>query len=158
MNMQKILSRLFYLLKYLLLIAAFGITFLGIIKTYQRLEKDLMEAIPTLLPFAVLLVVFIVNLFIKKKVIKDNLLYNLTACLALGITLVIGLRAMFDTGMLLHQRYAIGFNPLYFSDNLSSVRIMLYALAGANVVLMISTVFDKKKIVNKKDSETEVEK
>ena len=143
------------ILKYLLLVVAFCLTFIGILKTYQRLEKSLVESVPTLLPFAVLFIVFIVNLFIKKPVIKDNLLYNLTACLALAVTIIVGIRAMYDTGMILYEKYGIGFNPLYFSDNLGSVRIMLYCLAGSNVLLMLSTVFDKRKIVNKKVTKIE---
>lgn len=145
--MNKILSRIFSVLKYILLIAAFGITLYGMIMTYKRLEKDLVEAIPTLLPFAILLITFLVNLFIKSPVIKNNLLYNFTAVVVLAVIIVIGLRAKFDTNMLLYYKYKIDYNPLYLSDNLSSIKLMLYCLTGANVLLMLSTIFDRKKKV-----------
>ena len=147
--MSKIFSRFFSFLKYLLLLVAFALTLLGIMATYKRLEKSLVEAIPTFLPFLLLLLTYIVNLFIKSKVIKNNLLYNLTSVLVLGVVIIIGVRAKFDTGMLLYYKYKINYNPLYFSDNLAAVRLMLYCLTGANVLYMVSSIFERKKVVKK---------
>ena len=141
--MKKILSRAFYLLKYILLIFAFALVLYGIIRTYQRLEKSLLESIPVFIPFALLLITYFVNLFFNKPVIKDNLFYNLTSVLALSVIIIIGLRAMLDSNMLLYHKYQINYNPLYFSDNLSSIKLMLYCLIATNVILMVSTVFDK---------------
>lgn len=141
--MKKILSRAFYLLKYILLIIAFALVLYGIIRTYQRLEKSLLESIPVFIPFALLLITYFVNLFFSKPVIKDNLFYNLTSVLALSVIIIIGLRAMLDSNMLLYHKYQINYNPLYFSDNLSSIKLMLYCLIATNVILMVSTVFDK---------------
>ena len=145
--MDKILSRIFYILKYILLLVAFALVFYGIILTYKRLEKSLVESIPVFLPFALLLVVYIVNLFMRKPVIKDNLLYNFASFLVLAVVVFIGLRAMLDTNMLLFHKYKINYNPLYFSDNLSSVKVMLYCLSASNILLMVTTLFDKKKQV-----------
>lgn len=142
--MKKILSRLFYVLKYPLLIIAFALVLYGIIRTYQRLEKSLLESIPVFIPFALLLITYFVNLFFNKPVVKDNLFYNLTSVLALSVIIIIGLRAMLDTNMLLYHKYQVNYNPLYLSDNLSSIKLILYCLMASNVILMVSTVFDKK--------------
>ena len=73
--MKKILSRAFYLLKYILLIIAFALVLYGIIRTYQRLEKSLLESIPVFIPFALLLITYFVNLFFNKPVIKDIIIH-----------------------------------------------------------------------------------
>ena len=143
--MSKILSRILGLLKYLLLVASFGGTLLGIIITYQRLEKDLIDAVPIFIPFGLALLSFIMSLFIKSNKIKDNLLYNFTACLVCGVILMVVLRAKFDTNMLIYYKYKIDFNPLYFADNLAAIQLMLYCLFGSNVLLIITALLDKEK-------------
>ena len=143
--MKKILSRVFNILKYVLLIGAFILVFLGIVYTYRRLEKSLVEAIPVFLPFALLFIAFIVNIFIKRSTIKDNLLFNFTVCLVLIAIIVIGLRALLDKNMLLYFKYKINYNPLYLSDNLSTIEVMLYCLFGADILFLISDILSKPK-------------
>ena len=141
--MNKILSKIFNVLKYLLLVGAFAVVLVGVILTYKRLEKDMIESIPIFIPFVLLLILFVVNIFIKGDSIKDNLFFNLTAVLVLAITIVIGLRAKFDTNMIIYYRYKIDYNPLYFADNLSTIKLMLYMLSGSNILLIIASIFDK---------------
>ncbi len=151
--MKVVFSRLLGFLKYLLLLASFALIFYGIIMTYKRLDKNIMEAIPIFIPFVIVLVVFIVNLFIKSNVIRNNLIYNVISVLVFATIIVIGLRAKFDTHMMLYHKYAINYNPAYLADNLSIIQMMLYTLAGSNVLLMLSTIFDKKKKVVEKTKE-----
>lgn len=143
--MKIVFSRLLGFLKYLLLVISFALVFYGIVVTYRRLEKDIVEAIPILIPFVLVLVVFIINIFIKSKVIRDNLLYNSISVIVFLSIIVICLRAKFDTGMMLYYKYGIDFNPAYFADNLSTIQMMLYTLAGSNVLFMLSTLFVDKK-------------
>lgn len=143
--MKVVFSRVLGFLKYLLLIISFAFVFYGIAVTYRRLEKDIVEAIPILIPFIIMLVVFIINMFIKSKVIRDNLLYNAISVIVFLTIILICLRAKFDTGMMLYYKYGINFNPAYFADNLSTIQMMLYTLAGSNVLLMLSTLFVDKK-------------
>ena len=143
--MKKILSRLFNVLKYILLIGAFILIFLGIIYTYRRLEKNLVEAIPVFLPFALLFITFIVNAFIKRSDIKNNLFFNFTTCLVLIAIIVVGFRALTDKNMLLYFKYKINYNPLYLSDNLSTIEVMLYCLFGANVLFLTHDILSKPK-------------
>ena len=150
--MNKILSRILGFLKYLLFVGAFLFVLLGILLTHRRLEKEITEALPILLPFALLLITYIFNLFIKSKVIKDNLLFNFTSVVVFAVIIIIGVRAKFDTSMLLYHKYQIDFNPQYFADNLLTIQLLIYSLFTANVIYLISTFFeDKPKKVRETD-------
>jgi len=135
--MNKILSHFFYYLKYLLLLIAFALVFYGIIMTYKRLDKSLVESIPVFIPFLLVFIVFIFNVFLKKLSLKDHLFYNFVACFVLGVIIYIGLRAKFDTNMLLYYKYKIQYNPLYLSDNIGFIKLMLYFLGASNIFLLI---------------------
>lgn len=155
--MRVFFSRLLGFLKYVLLIISFALVFYGIIVTYRRLDKSVIEALPIFIPFFVLLVVYIVNLFVKNNIIRNNLLYNAVSILVFATVILVCLRAKFDTNMVLYYKYAIDFNPAYFADNLSIIQMMIYTLAGSNVLLMLSTLFDEKKVkvVEKKEIKKE---
>lgn len=141
--MEKILSSLFGFLKYILLIVAFGLVFYELMITLGRLEKPVTDGIEFFIPFGLLLILFIVNLFVKsKKYISDNLLFNFVSCLVFISIIVICLRAKFDTGMILYHKYKINFNPAYFSDNLSIIKTMLYMLSGVNALLLVCHLID----------------
>lgn len=153
--MEKILSKLFGFLKYILLILAFGLIFFGIIKTYARLEKPLTDAIDVFIPFAFVLVMYIVNMFKKNKYVTDNLFFNFVSVIAFLVIIIIGLRSLFDTNMILWHKYNIDFNPAYFADNLSLINALLYMIGSTNVLLFICGLVDKDKkkkvIIDKED-------
>ena len=158
--MSKILSKTFFLFKYILFIVAFALVLFGIIKTYQRLNKDLIDAIPTLFPLLLLFIVYIVNLFVKTKVISNNLFYNFVSFMCLISIIVVGYRAMFDTNMLLHEKYGIAYNTLFLADNLSFIKIMAYFLSVSNILIIISSFIDKndKKLAKESTSVEKTEK
>ena len=154
--MSDILSKLFGFLKYILLVVSFGLVFYCLMITYSRLEKPLTEGIDVFVPFAFILLVFLVNLFIRGNAVSKNLLFNFTCVFVFCMTIVICLRAMFDTDMILFYKYGIDFNPAFFSDNLSMIEIMLYILGSVNVLLILCNLIDRDKKKTKevkKDSE-----
>lgn len=153
--MNKILSKLLNLLKYVLFLAGFALVFLGIILTYKRLEKNLVDSIGIFIPFILMLILLIINMFARKAKISSNLLFNFVSCIVFAVIIIIGVRAKFDVGMVLHYKYGIDYNPQYLSTNLSSIKIMLYCLGGCNALLLISSLFDKKE--DKVDKEVTVE-
>lgn len=157
--MKVVFARFLGFLKYFLLIVSFALTFYGIIITYRRLDKNLTDAIGIFVPFILIFIVFVVNLFIKSKVIRNNLLYNAVSVLVFIAIIIIGYRAKFDTNMALYHKYGIDYNPAYLADNLSVVQVMLYALAGSNILLMISSIFDrdKKKVEISEDKDYNIE-
>lgn len=150
--MEKLLCKFFSFLKYVLFIIAFGLVFFGVVKTYNRLDKSLVEAVWVFIPFAFVLVMFIINMFYKNKYVNDNLFFNFVSFLVFGVIIMVCLRAMFDTNMILYHRYEIGFNPSYFADNLSLIEALLYMIGAANVLLFVSCLIDKdkKKLVRDK--------
>ena len=111
--MKRILSGFFGFFKYILFIAAFGLVFYGIMTTYGRLEKPLTDAVDVFIPFAFVLLVFIITLITRSKFVKDNLLFNFVSVFIFIFIIVVCLRAMFDKNMILYYRYGINFNPAY---------------------------------------------
>ncbi len=150
--MSNILSKMFFYLRYVLIIGAFFLVFWGLTFTYQRLEKPMSEAINVLIPFALVFLVFIVNLFIGKKECSENLLFNFGTFLILSVTILIGLRAKFDTNMLIYYKYNISYNSAYLADNLAMIESMFYVIFGSNILLIVSALLDKKKADKKKSS------
>lgn len=143
--MSKILSRLFNFIKYLLLVISFMLILYGVMVMYKRLDKSMLEAIPLFIPFVLVLIIFIANAFVKSNIIRDNLLFNFTAVLIFIAIIIIGYRAWFDKNMLVFYKYGIDYNPLYLSDNLSTIKTCLYVLFASNLLFLISIFFEDKK-------------
>ncbi len=151
--MKAILAKVCCFFKYLLFIFAFALTLLGVIMTYKRLDKNLVESIYIFIPFLLVFIALICDLFIKSgKGVRKNLLMQLTSCLVFIVIILIGVRAKFDTNMLLYYKYGISYNPLYFSDNLSFILSMLYFLFFAHIFLFVKELVEskgkKKEVVN----------
>ena len=142
--MSNIFSKVFFFLRYILIVIAFLLIFMGIMFTYQRLEKSLYESISVLLPFVLVFIVFIINLFVSKKSCSENLLFNFGTFLILIVVVLIGLRAKFDTNMLIYYKYNISYNSAYLADNLAMIDSMLYIVFASNILLIIGDLFGKK--------------
>lgn len=149
--MKDILSKLFGFFKYILLIIAFGLVLYGIMVTYSRLEKSLMEAINVFVPFGLVLVTFLLTLILGSKKISKNLMFNFVCCLTFTVTIIVCIRAMFDKNMILYYRYQLNYNPAYFADNLSAIEVMLYMIAASNIFLLISDLLTRKKKIKSID-------
>ena len=72
---------MFEFLKIILFILAIMAILFGILSTYSRLEKSLLDAISVFIPFILLLVIYIVNLIRRDSKINDNLLLNFVNCI-----------------------------------------------------------------------------
>ena len=134
--MKKVINIILSLLKYVLLIAAFALTLFIILKMNMRLNKSLADSVFIFVPYGILLLLYILNGFLNKKAITENLFYNLTSVLVFCTNVVVGLRAIFDTNMLYNAIQKMGVNFNYFNDYLAFNRIMLYGLIIANIVFM----------------------
>lgn len=141
--MKDVLAKLFGFLKYILLIISFGLIFFGIMTTYSRLEKPLTDAVSVFLPFGLVLLSFIATMIMNSNLYNSKLLFNFVSCLVFIVTIIIGLRSMFDKNMLLFYKYQINFNPTFFADNLSAIEFMLYMIFTANVLLIICDLLTK---------------
>ena len=146
--MKGVLSKLFGFFKYILLIISFGFVFYGIMVTYNRLGKPLTDAISTFIPFAFVLIMFIVLLFVKGNHDNNKLLLNFVSCFAFLVIIIVCLRSMYDKNMLLYYKYQMKFNPAFFADNLSAIHMMLYMIGSASLLLVIYSLLNKKKKTN----------
>ena len=152
--MTKIINVFFSILKFLLLLVSFMVTFYIIMNMYHRLEKNLADCVPTMLPFIILLFLFIINFIFKQRSVNSCLFYNVSCCFAFAVILFAAYRSIVDETMvmILKLGYHINFN--YFADVIAPMKAMLYLLIIANVLLMIIGKIDSLK---KKKRKEEVE-
>lgn len=144
--MKKILNGLFYFLKFLLFFASFSLSLFIIVQMYQRLGKNITESAKVFLPYFVIIILFIINLFAKQKSVTQNIFYNITCTLVFATILVVGLRAMFDSNMVLRQQLGRNINFNFFDYFIPFMKIMLYGLSISNIFLMFSVKTKKKKV------------
>ena len=153
--MKKIINEFFNILKVLLLLIAFGLVFYGLLVTYSRIDKPMVNAIPTLLPFILLLVLFVLNFIYKTKYVNKNLFFNVATSISLLAIIFVGYRAKFESNATLYYKYKINFNPSYFSDNLGTVRTLVYLLVIINALLLAySMMFKDNNVAEEKDEVT----
>lgn len=146
--MIKIINKLLYILKNIILPFLLVGTIYIIIFMFKRLEKDifganLMEFISVIAPFILLLIIFVINSILKQKNVSDNVFYNITSFL---VMLTIGIfiyRALFDQNMYLWHKYGYNINFNYFADQIAPIKVMLYGLLVANILLMIEGYIKK---------------
>lgn len=156
--MKKIINMFFYLLKFILLIIAFVSTLYIIVYMYQRLNKSLSESVQVFLPYAVLFILFCVNLVVRQRGVTGNIFYNITCCLVFATLCYCGYRAIFDTNMLMNDKMGYGINFNYYSDIISPMKIMLYGLSIGNVCLMFDNSKKQPKVIVEKEEEKKVPK
>lgn len=134
--MKKIINGLFSFLKYILLIFSFGFTLFIILRMYTRLSKTLNESVFIFLPYGILLLLFILNISLRREAVTKNLFFNITATLVFSVNIFVCLRAILDKNMLFNEIQKMGVNFNYFNDYLSFNRIMLYGLILADIIFM----------------------
>ncbi len=153
--MTKILNKLIYILKNILLPLTFIATIYITVFMFKRLEKDifganLFEFLKVVIPFIILLILILVNSFLNIKTVKDNIFYNLTSFIVLITISIFCYRALLDQNMFLWHKYGYNINFNYFSDQIASIQVMLYGLSLANILLIIKDKLSVDKKVNKK--------
>lgn len=160
--MTKIINVFFSILKFLLLIVSFMVTFYIIMNMYHRLEKNLAECIPTMLPFIILLFLFIVNFIFKHRSVNGCLFYNISCCLAFAVILFSAYRSIVDESMVMTFKLGYHINFNYFADVIAPMKAMLYLLIVSDIFLILVGVIDsfmKKKTIKKvKDENKESKK
>ena len=153
--MTKILNKLIYILKNILLPLTFIATIYITVFMFKRLEKvifgaNLFEFLKVVIPFIILLILILVNSFLNIKTVKDNIFYNLTSFIVLITISIFCYRALLDQNMFLWHKYGYNINFNYFSDQIASIQVMLYGLSLANILLIIKDKLSVDKKVNKK--------
>ena len=132
--MNKVLS----VLKVILLIISLSFVIYIIVGMNYRLNNSLFNCILYLVPFVILLFIYVLNFIFKQDRINNNLFYTLTSLLVFCVIIFICIRAIFDKGMLLNTILWYGINFNYFSDFIVFMEIMLYGLIISNLLFMLN--------------------
>ncbi len=143
--MIKIINAIFSILKVLLLLISFVFTFYIIIHMYQRLEKNMIDAISNFIPFVLLFILFAINIIFKQKSVNQCFFYNVTCCLVFVMLLFAVYRTFFDRNMIAIIRLGYDINFNYFADIIAPMKAMLYILSLSNVLLMLENFHWKPK-------------
>ena len=139
----KILNKLLFWLKNIILPIVLVVSIYIVMFMFQRLEKDvfganLLEFIGVIAPFVLLMCLIIFNIFGHHDEVKNNLFYNITSFIVMITISIFCLRALLDQNMIFWHKYSYSMNFNYFADQLSAVKIMLYGLSIGNILLIIA--------------------
>ena len=129
--MKKIINWILLVLKYILFLGAFASSF------YRRLNKDMIESISIFIPYAILLILFFINIIFRQKSVNQNIFYNLTCCLVFVTTIVVSIRSIYDTNMILNKIMGYNINFIYFGDYIMFMKLLMYGLSLGNILFMI---------------------
>ncbi len=144
--MKKLLNGLFYFLKFLFYFSAFSLTLFIVVQMYQRLGKDIIDSFKIFIPYLLILILFVINLFARQKSVTQNIFYNITCTLVFVTIIVVGLRSMFDENMVLREQLGRNINFNFFDYFIPFMKIMLYGLSISNIFLMFTGKKKKKEI------------
>lgn len=161
--MIKLLNKLIFHLKNLILPIDLVATIFIVMNMFQRLGKDifgsnLLEFIQIIFPFVLLLILWFINLIFKNESIKNNTFYNIVSILVVCTIFIFCYRAIMDENMLFWHKYGYKINFNYFSDQIGPIKVMLYGLSIADILFIISSMIkidndeNKSKKVNKKNN------
>ena len=70
--MKKIINWILLVLKYILFLGAFASSFYIVLSMYRRLNKDMIESISIFIPYAILLILFFINIIFRQKSVNQN--------------------------------------------------------------------------------------
>lgn len=152
--MIKIFNWILNVLKVIMLLVCFVLTFYIIIKMYQRLDKDYAKSIFNFIPFILLFILFCINFILRQKQVNQNLFYNITCVLVFSMLGFCIYRTFYDKNMIVLTRLGYDINFNYFADVIAPMKVLLYGLSVSNILLMIAGVKPKK--VQKKVASQEI--
>ncbi len=143
--MIKAINLLLNIVKIIMLLVCFVGSFYIIINMYRRLDKNLFDSIKNFIPFVFLFIMFSINFILKQKAVTQNIFYNLTCFLGLGVILFAIYRTLCDKNMIVMLRMGYNINFNYFADMIAPMKVILYGLSVSNILLILSEtkVFDK---------------
>ena len=145
--MIKIINWLLNILKMIMLLLCFVFTFYIIVNMYNRLGKDILGSMSNFIPFFLLFILFSINFVFHQKSVNECTFYNITCCLVFLMLLFSIYRTFNDKNNIMSIRLGYHINFNYFSDMISPMRFMLYALSVSNILLMVTDmkIFNQKK-------------
>ena len=111
---------------------------------YQRLGKNIIDALDIFIPYVILLILLLLNHVLGQKKVTSSIFYNITCCLVFSLFIFVSCRTMFDDHMILSLKNSYNMSFQFFADMVSPFKALLYLLIGSNVSLIISDAIGKK--------------
>lgn len=150
-NFNKIFNKVLNVLKFILLFLVFIMVVYIQLFMYYKLEssemfKSFLEFLIILLPFALTLLLFVINFLMKQNFVNNNILYNSGCVIAFVSILFICYRSLFDVNMIFRNIEGFDINFTYFNDQFSYIKILLYLICFVNGLLIIKNKFSLKRI------------
>ena len=148
--MIKIFNYLLNFIKVVLILVSFTLVSYISLFMYKDLNKDilhnyLLEFSLILLPFIILIFIYIYTLISKNKTVNENMYFSLVNFICLSAILVICLRTIFDKNIVEHYLHDVSISYNYFTDYLSFIKVMIYSLIISHLLLIIKSKSIKKK-------------
>ena len=142
--MIKVLNKILFHLKNIMLIILVPITVYIVGYMFERLGKEMfgenmLEFVQVLLPFILLIILISINMIAKQKEVQENFYYNMTSFLCMLVIAIFCYRALMDSNMYFLNKYTYHINFNYFADQIAPTKIMLYGLSVSNILLMIAS-------------------
>ncbi len=148
--MIKIFNYLLNFIKIVLILVSFTLVSYISLFMYKDLNKDilhnyLLEFSLILLPFIILIFIYIYTLISKNKTVNENMYFSLVNFICLSAILVICLRTIFDKNIVEYYLHDVSISYNYFTDYLSFIKVMIYSLIISHLLLIIKSKSIKKK-------------
>lgn len=125
------------ILKFVLLVAALIGTIYIMFFMYQRLGKSFSGIIISVLPYILLLILFVFNNVFSGIKVNQHMLYNFICCFSFSTILFCCYRAIFDDFMLIKNNYVSLINFSYYSPLIKIFNILMYGLVLSNILIII---------------------
>ena len=141
--MINLFNKFFFHIKNVILAVDLLATMYIVIFMFKRLDKvvfgpNFLEFLRILLPFIILIIIWLLNLLLNHEKIQNNIFYNITSMLVVCTIFIFCYRAIFDENMLFWHKYGYKINFNYFSDQIAPIKVMLYGLSIANILFIIN--------------------
>lgn len=142
--MKKLLNILFCIFKYIFFIISFISSLYIVIIMGVKYNKSYFDIFFMFVPYLILLLLFILNIFLKNDKVNKNIFYNITCFLVFLVNSYISYRTIYDHNMVLNKIYGYSINFSYFNDSFLFNNIMLYGLIVSIIFFMFPS--DKKEL------------
>lgn len=144
--MIKVFNNIFNTMKIVLLLVSFIMILYIMLYTFHYTGKnafgrEFFEFFGTLLPFILVLMVFIVNYILK----IDNVFFNTASIIALLSIVIIEARTLFDQNMIFWAKDGYNINFHYFANQVVQIKSLVYFIFITNILLIIEKKFKLKK-------------
>ena len=137
--MDKIINRILFYLKVLLLLIAFSMTLYILLIRMDTNGLSAWTIFPLFIPLLLLLIAFVFGFFLN--IGSENIFFNIVCVLVLLAIIIIDCRTIFDSNIISLTKVNLNF----FDLQVNKIKIMLYLTIISNILLII---YEKKEKIH----------